>query len=135
MKRLDGSSVPDAVTIIGTKYCAGGHDYIIKASRVREPEEQCLYLVKDVKTDDVLLHNGKQRLGVVAPHQAEKVRKALAELAKTEGVDHVFVCKIPFIFDNNAYTIKNGSSVNVVPVFSVYERLARKFSNKYRKEV
>jgi hypothetical protein len=134
LKRLDGgAALENAVTIIGTKYCVGAHDYVIKASRIREPEEQCLYLVLDTKSSDVLLHNGKIRLGVVAPHQADQFRAILKRLAKDEGADHVLVCKTPFISDNNSYSFKTGSSFNVVPVFSVYERLARKFSNKYRK--
>lgn len=88
----------------------------------------------DTKSSDVLLHNGKKRLGVVAPHQADQVRAILARLAKEEGADHVLVCKSRFIGSNDEYAFKQSSSFNVTAVFSVYERLARKFSNKYRKE-
>jgi hypothetical protein len=134
LKRLSGGSVLDAVTIVGTKYCAGGFDYLIKASRVREPEEQCLFLVLDTKSDDVLLHNGKQRLGTVAAIHVKAVRETLKKLAVSEGADHVIVCKLNFIADSSSHMFKQNSSFNVVPVFSVYERLARKFSNKYRKD-
>jgi hypothetical protein len=134
LKRLSGGSVLDAVTIVGTKYCVGGFDYLIKASRVREPEEQCLFLVLDTKSDDVLLHNGKQRLGTVAATHVKAVRETLKKLAVSESADHVIVCKLNFIADSSSHMFKQNSSFNVVPVFSVYERLARKFSNKYRKD-
>ena len=86
-----------------------------------------------MKTNGVLLHNGKQRLGTVAPHNVDAVRETLKPLAIKEGSDHVIVCKLNFISGSFEDSFKWGSSFNIIPVFSVYERLARKFSNKYRK--
>jgi hypothetical protein len=133
LKRFSGGSAFDAVTIIGSKYHAGAHDYVRKASQIREPEEQCLFLVLDTKSEDVLLHNGKDRLGIVAPHQKEALRQRIKLLAKEEGSDHVLVCKKAFVSDTNAYSFASNSSFNVEPVYSVYERLARKYADKYRK--
>lgn len=128
--------VGDAVTIIGTKYCAGAHDYLVSASRVEAAEEQCLYLVADPKSKDVVLHNGKFRLGTVAPTHAAHVRAFLTRIASDEGVDNVLVCKMKIVpyGSDGPRSFKLQSSFNVTPVFYVYERLARKFSDKYRKE-
>lgn len=89
----------------------------------------------DTKSDDVLLHNGKQRLGMVAPASVKAVRAALKNLAAEDNADQVIVCKLNFINGGlTEDTFRRGSSFNVRPVYSVYERLARKYSNKYRKD-
>lgn len=133
MKRLDAGSALGAVTIVGTKYCVGAFDYIIKASRVRDPEEQCLYLVADTKSSDVLLHNGKQRLGMVAASHLDRVTAWLKKLAVDYGADQVIVCRVNPVNNLQEESFRWGSSFNVIPVYTVYERLARKFATKYRK--
>jgi rRNA pseudouridine-1189 N-methylase Emg1 (Nep1/Mra1 family) len=125
----------DIVTIVGTKYCPGAFEYLIAASRIREPSEQCLYLVKDVKSNEVMLHNGEQCLGLVAKGETSRVHDVLARLAKTYGVDHVLVCKLRHIGISDENTFRWNTSFNVQVWQSVNERLARKFSDKYRKGV
>lgn len=72
---------------------------------------------------------------MVAPACLDSIREALKKLAADEGADHVIVCKLNHINGMSEETFKWGSSsFNVIPVYSVYERLARKFSNKYRKD-
>lgn len=124
------------MTIVGTKYCAGAFDYLIKASKlVREERvEQCLFLVADPSSDGVMLHNGKIRLGMVAEPQRKKMREFIDQLGVKLGQDQVVVCYITYIDRGNEYSLRSGSSFNIVPTHHVYERLARKFSNKYCKE-
>lgn len=132
MRSLDGGDARllGDITIIGTKYCAGGYDYLIQASRAKQPEEQCLFLVADVKSNDVMLHNGKIRLGTVAPTQVEAVRQVIKK--HSDHADAVLVCRKAFVPTAAEWSIRNGSSFNIDPVYVVYERLARKFSDKYR---
>jgi hypothetical protein len=67
---------------------------------------------------------------------ADRVRTVLTRVSKSHGVDHVLVCKHPFVtsMSNGEMQFKRNSSLNVTPVYHIYERLARKFSNKYRKD-
>lgn len=125
------------MTIVGTKYCAGAFDFIIKASKTvnhTERPEQCLFLVADSKSKDVVLHNGKQRLGSVVDSQARDVRKIIDKLGEETGQDQVLVCYMPYVDRNSEYSIRTGSSLKVVPTHHIYERLARKFADKYRKD-
>lgn len=125
------------MTIIGTKYCLGAFDYLIKASKNvshTERAEQCIFLVADSKSNDVVLHNGKARLGTVVDNQREEVRKVIDALGEETGQDQVLVCYMPYVDRNNEYQLKTGSSLKVVPTHHIYERLARKFSDKYRKD-
>lgn len=132
-----GSALTSGVTIVGTKYCAGGFDFVINASRNTgsvERTEQCLFLVADPKSNDVVLHNGKRRLGSVAEGQRAVARQIIDQLSEKHGQDQVLVCYMPYIDTHNERSIRNGSSFKVMPTHYVYERLARKFSDKYRKD-
>lgn len=100
------------------------------AIRGEKAEEQCLYLVpenNDNDQDAVMLHNGKQKLGNVAKEQARMVRAWLATWKVAQGSkgEDVLVCSINHVTDP-LYVYGN---------YRVNERLARKFSNKYRKEI
>lgn len=125
------------MTIVGTKYCVGGFDFIIKTSKkygFSERVEQCLFLVADPKSNDVVLHNGKRRLGSVAEAQRKRVRDLIDAISEEHGQDHVLVCYMPLVDSANERVIRHGSSFNVIASHHVYERLARKFSDKYCKE-
>lgn len=136
MQPLNGGSALDAVTIVGSKYCVGAFDYIITVSRRphQERSEQCLFLVADSKSNDVVLHNGKVRLGSVVDHQRAQVRKTIDDLGDKLGQDQVLVCYMPYVDTGQEWIIRRGSSLNVKPTHHIYERIARKFSDKYRKE-
>lgn len=105
-----------------------------KVTNHNERPEQCVFLVADSKSNDVVLHNGKMRLGSVAENQREAVRKIIDALGEETGQDQVLVCFMPYVDRNSEWQIRTGSSLKVVPTHHVYERLARKFSDKYRKE-
>lgn len=88
-------------------------------------------MVADAKTADVFLHNGKQRLGSVSSDTVTTVREVIRRLSINAGSDQVLVCKL-VIGDEAKF--KALHKFNVYPDYSVNERLARKFSNKYRKD-
>lgn len=111
--------------------------------------KQCLYLVADPKnkhsTNAVMLHDGKRKLGSVSEDDAWTVRMVLdrwdnesgnaKELATKNGIidrkyPFVAACCIDAI---SSTTIDNGY-IRVSGFNKVDERLARKFSDKYRKE-
>lgn len=123
------------VGIIGTKYHPGGHDFVIKTSRVPAAEEQCLFLVADINdSSGVFLHNGKQRLGIVDSHQATFVRRFIEQETIANGHDVVLVCKTSYMSKHNEAFFKQCQSFSVSVEFVVNERLARKFSAKYLQE-
>lgn len=124
------------MTIVGSKYCPGAHDFIIKTSRkpLDQRTKQFLFLVNDPKTDEVMLHNGKNRLGSVADTEKKAIRALITKLSDELGQDQVLVCHVKHIEPSHEWTIKTGSSLRVIPTHHVYERLARKFSDKYRKD-
>lgn len=128
------------VTIVGMRFYSGAHDYIHDASR-QDVLEQCLYLVpeRDNKYDvnAVMLHNGRKKLGSVEANDAAKVKRLLQQWKSEngggiEGEDVIVVrCdSVPI----DAKTFEFKGSVQVRGMYRVNERLARKFSNKHRKD-
>jgi hypothetical protein len=133
LKRIDGGdALPRVVTVTGAKYRANAHAFVIRASRIAAAEEQCLFLVADADDlDGVFLHNGQQRLGALVANEAKLVRKVIDDCSIAAGQEQVLVCKKAYVKVGEEVQFTQSSTFNVVPVYQVYERLARKFSDKY----
>jgi hypothetical protein len=133
LKRIDGGdALPRVVTVTGTKYRANAHAFIIRASRIAATEEQCLFLVADADNrDGVFLHNGQQRLGALVGNEAQRVRKVIDDCSIAAGQEQVLVCKKSYVKASEEVQFTQSSTFVVVPEYQVYERLARKFSDKY----
>lgn len=128
------------VTIVGMRFYAGAHDYIHRASK-EDVLYQCLYLVpeKDNKYDvnAVMLHNGKIKLGSVESNDAAKLKRLFSEWEAENGGgipgEDVLVVRCDSM-PIDAKTFEFKGSVHVRGMYRVNERLARKFSNKNRKD-
>lgn len=112
------------------KYYKNAQQLIIEASH-RDANEQCLFLVSDVgnKFDShaVMLHNGRQKLGHVSSAECSEIRKFLDEESKKQGRDVVLIVHVNPLHRDGFYW---QSSFNVSAVGIVYERYARKYSNR-----
>jgi len=133
------------------RFYKGAHDYLHTVGReVRDTEEQCLYLVPEASNEfdsnAVMLHNGKIKLGSVAAESAAKVRRIMAdwkaESAKKaaaagakhpEWADDVIVVRMAPI-SSTKQDFAHVASLKVYGKYRINERLARKFSDKHRKE-
>lgn len=122
------------------RFYPGAHDYIHRASK-EDVLYQCLYLVaeRDNKYDvnAVMLHNGKKKIGSVEVNDAAKVKRILHEWnvqngGGIEGDDVIVVRCDAMPIDAKTFEFKG--SVQVRGMYRVNERLARKFSNKHRKD-
>ena len=129
-----------SVKIVGTRFYPGAHEYLYKVSRfVRETEEKCLYLVPEINnqhdSNAVMLHNGKMKLGNVAVELAPQVRSMLTAWAKESGSEDVVACTLQEVQWNvDLLTFKQQAAHNVQGRYRVNERMARKFSDKFRKD-
>lgn len=101
--------------------------------------DQCLYLVPEVDNkhdvNAVMLHNGKQKLASVESTCAAKIKRLLQKWREENGTrgEDVVVCRIAAMYiDRNTFEFKG--SAQVYGMHRVNERLARKFSDKHRKD-
>jgi hypothetical protein len=124
------------------RFYTGAHDYLHKAGKMSDAFDQCLYLVPEQSnkydSNAVMLHNGKQKLGSVEANDAAKVRHLLDKWKNENcggiaGEDVIVVKCDPMYIDPQTFAFKG--SIKVRGMYRVNERLARKFSNKHRKEV
>jgi len=122
------------------RFYNGAHDYIHRASKL-DVFDQCLYLVPEqdnkYDTNAVMLHNGKMKLGSVEASDAARVKRLLQEWKDQNGggitgEDVIVVRCDPLYVDPQTFEFKG--SVKVRGMYRVNERLARKFSNKHRKD-
>lgn len=122
------------------RFYDGAHNYIHRASKLGV-FDQCLYLVPEqgnqYDSNAVMLHNGKKKLGSVEANDAAKVRRLLQQWKDENGGgiggEDVIVVKCDAIYvDPQTFEFKG--SIKVRGMYRVNERLARKFSNKHRKE-
>lgn len=130
------------ITIVGMRFYKGSHEYLHMAGKLRDTFDQCLYLVPEQSnkydSNAVMLHNGKMKLGSVVATDAGKVRRMIDKWKADNGGDDitdedVIVVKAdPMAYD--AQTFGFAGSIKVRGLYRVNERLARKFSNKHRKE-
>lgn len=103
--------------------------------------KQCLYLVADIKNahdvNAVMLSDGKRKLGSVAGTEALEIRDMLDDWLCEVGTDDVITVCIDANFKlNSRYpgTERGGSVIRVTGFGRINERIARKFSDKFRKE-
>ena len=118
------------------------HDYLHAVEKLPDAFDQCLYLVPEQSnqydSNAVMLHNGKMKLGSVEAGDAAKVRQLLDKWKRDNGggitgEDVIVVRCDPMYIDPQTFAFKG--SIKVRGMYRVNERLARKFSNKHRKEV
>lgn len=121
------------------RFYPGAHSYLHKASQRRDTLDQCLYLVAEVDNkydvNAVMLHNGKMKLGSVNATDTAKIKRLLNEWHQqnAKAGEDVIVCRCDAIYiDPQTFGFKG--SVQVHGMHRVNERLARKFSDKYRKD-
>lgn len=125
------------ITIVGMRFYPGSFDYLGKINQL-PVEEQCLFLVEEFgnKHDGyaVMLSNGKHKIGSVSAEDAKKVRLILSNWRKErEGSDDVIVVKLGTV-QINPGDFEFTGSIKVHGRYRVNERLARKYSDNYRKE-
>jgi hypothetical protein len=91
--------------------------------------EQLLFLVAEANNRQaVMLHDGVRKLGNVAPHEAQAVRKLLDDAAVEHGQDQVIVMKLISLDDVTAWT-----SLTMTGIGMVNERVARKHARNSHK--
>lgn len=122
------------------RFYAGAHEYLHRASKL-DVFDQCLYLVPELDNkydvNAVMLHNGKKKLGSVEANDAARVKRLIQQWKNENGggitgEDVVVVRCDRIMIDPQTFEFKG--SIVVRGMYRVNERLARKFSNKHRKD-
>lgn len=118
------------------RFYKGAHDYLLKASREKNIEDQHLYLVAEVDNEHdicaVMLHNGKQKLGSVTAAAAPAIKRLLMEWkAEAKGAGDVVVCSMQKVWDVKNFTYRGAITVH--GKYRVNEQLAHAFAH-YRKD-
>ena len=123
------------------RFYKGAHEYLHTVSQLRNTFDQCLYLVPEMDNkhdvNAVMLHNGKKKLASVNATDSAKIKAMLARWKDENGGgrnEDVIVCRIPDKYMDAKSYCQLGS-IQVYGMQRVNERLARKFSDKQRKEV
>lgn len=122
------------------RFYSGAHEYLHKVGLNHSDRfDQCLYLVPEMgnpyDANAVMLHNGKQKLGSVEATAAHKIRQILNKWKTENGSlgEDVIVVRMQQHNDSLQYYKQRGN-ISVRSMHRVNERLARKFSNKNRKD-
>lgn len=118
----------------------------------QEKVEQCLFLVAESGNmhDEhaVMLHDGEHKIGSLNKSQAPAVRALLDSWSRPLPGKHykqedVIVVSVPYCLTDDDWNdetsvmydrLKHDQVVTVKGIYRVNERLARKFSDEYRKE-